>query len=27
VIQEWNKAEVYAKTIAVMAAKMDGRGM
>ncbi len=27
VIQEWNKAEVYAKTIAVMAAKMDGREM
>ena len=25
VIQEWNKAEVYAKTIAVMAAKIDGR--
>jgi lytic murein transglycosylase len=26
VIQEWNKAEVYAKTIAVMATKIDGRG-
>jgi lytic murein transglycosylase len=25
VIQEWNKAEVYAKTIAIMAAKLDGR--
>ena len=25
VIQEWNKAEVYAKTIAVMASKIDGR--
>jgi membrane-bound lytic murein transglycosylase B len=25
VIQEWNKAEVYAKTIAVMATKIDGR--
>lgn len=25
VIQEWNKAEVYAKTIAIMAAKLEGR--
>jgi lytic murein transglycosylase len=25
VIQEWNKAEVYAKTIAIMATKLDGR--
>ncbi len=25
VIQQWNKAEVYAQTIAVMAAKLDGR--
>ncbi len=25
VIQEWNKAEVYAKTIAIMAAKLDGK--
>ena len=27
VIQQWNKAEVYAKTISVMAAKLDGRGL
>jgi len=26
VIQEWNKAEVYAKTIALFADKLDGRG-
>jgi lytic murein transglycosylase len=26
VIQEWNKAEVYAKTIAIMATKIDARG-